>query len=348
MRQSDFRSDTVTRPDGPMRAAMAAAEVGDDVLGDDYTVQRLEAAVAALAGFEAGLFMPSGTMGNQVALHVHGRPGDELLADPLSHVFNFEGAGAARFSGLQVRAVDAPGGVLDPVLLEAALRDPADDHEPRSRIVVEENSANLRGGAVVGPEAHDRLAAFCRDRALVLHVDGARLWNSAVAAGVPPARLLAGAASAMLSISKGLGAPVGSLLVGSREFIKQARRARKAFGGGMRQVGILAAAGLVALEGWERRLAEDHGRARCLAGGLDGLPGLLLDPREVATNMVYLAVAGGPAAAGGLVAALGRDGVRALALGGRIRLVTHRDIGDEDVDRAVRAFRAALGQGDRA
>ncbi len=339
MKVSDFRSDTVTRPDRAMREAMASAVVGDDVLGDDPTVKELEAEVARLCGMEAGLFVPSGTMGNQVALHVHCRPGDEVLADPATHLFNFEGAGAARFSGVQVRQVPFPAGGVDTAALEEALRDPGDEHQPRTRLVVEENTQNLRAGAVIPPEAHDGLVRFCRERNLLLHVDGARIWNAAVASGVRPARLLQGAHTAMVCLSKGLGAPVGSVLLGSRAFREEALRARKAFGGGMRQSGVLAAAGLAALEGWEERLEADHRRARTLAEGLDGIPGLRVENPRPASNMVYLEVEAGPQAAKEWETRLAERGILCIALGGRIRLVTHRDVGDEDVDRAIRAFR---------
>jgi len=338
---SDFRSDTVTRPDRAMREAMASAPVGDDVLGDDPTVKELEEKVAALCGKEAGLFVPSGTMGNQVAIHVHCSPGEEILADPATHVFNYEGGGAARFSGVQVRQVPFPPGGVDLQALEEALRDREDEHQPKSRLVVEENTQNLRGGAVIPPGAHDDLARFCREKGLVLHVDGARIWNAAVAAGVPPARLLQGAETAMVCLSKGLGAPVGSVLLGSRDFRGEALRARKAFGGGMRQSGVLAAAGLVALEGWEERIREDHRRARALAAGLEGIPGIRVEDPLPASNMVYLEIQGGAEPAKEWERRLAARGVLCIALGRRIRLVTHRDVGDADVDRALRAFRDA-------
>lgn len=342
MKISDFRSDTVTRPDEAMRRAMASARVGDDVLGDDPTVKELEEVVAGICGFPAGLFVPSGTMGNQVALHVHCRPGDEVLADPASHVFNYEGGGAARFSGVQVRQVPFPPGGVDLDGLEAALRDPSDEHQPRTRLIAEENTQNLRAGAVIPPEVHDSLARFCRERGLLLHVDGARIWNAAVASGVPPSRLLGGAHSAMVCLSKGLGAPVGSVLLGTEEFREEAVRARKAFGGGMRQSGILAAAGLAALEGWEERIASDHARARALAEGLGGIPGIVVENPLPRSNMVYLTVEGPPGSAPDLERKLAGMGVLCIALEDRIRLVTHRDVGDEDVERALRAFRDAL------
>ena len=342
MGTSDFRSDTVTRPDRAMREAMACAVVGDDVLGDDPTVKELESKVARLCGMEAGLFVPSGTMGNQVALHVQCRPGDEVLADPATHVFNYEGAGAARFSGVQVRQVAFPAGGVDPAALDRALRDPLDEHQPISRLVVEENTQNLRGGSVIPPEAHDELLRFCRGKGLLLHVDGARIWNAAVASGVPPARLLQGADTAMVCLSKGLGAPVGSVLLGSGEFREGALRARKAFGGGMRQSGVLAAAALQALEGWEERIAADHRRARLLAAGLEGIAGLRVENPRPASNMVYLEVVeGGADAAKAWEGRLAARGVLCIALGKRIRLVTHRDVGDDDVERALRAFRDA-------
>ena len=336
----DLRSDTVTRPGPAMRQAIAAAPVGDDVLGDDPTVKRLEAEIAGLAGFEGALFVPSGTMGNQVAIHLHCRPGEELLAHPLSPTFNYEAGGAARFSGVQIRCLPAQGACWEPGELAGALRNPRDEHQPLSRLLLLENTHNLLGGRVVGVEAWDRLADFCLHAQLRLHVDGARLWNAAVVTGAPPARLLRGADSAMLCLSKGLGAPVGSLLLGSAEFIDRGRRVRKAFGGGMRQSGLLAAAGLQALAGWEERLAADHRRARALAEGLARVPGLVLDLAAVETNMIYLRVTRGDAAR--LVAGLEAEGVLALALEDRIRLVTHSDVTDEGVEQAIAAFAKLL------
>ncbi|MEY4673355.1 MAG: hypothetical protein RL148_1139 [Planctomycetota bacterium] len=334
---ADFRSDTLTLPTDEMRRAMAAAEVGDDVWGEDPTVKRLEAAAAELLGKEAGLFMPSGTMANQVAIHVHCRPGDELVCESRSHVYWYEGGAIARLSGTQVRTLDAPGGVPDPAQVTAAVRSD-DPHYPRSRLLVVENSHNMAGGRVVQPGRMDALAAAARAGGMAVHVDGARLCNAAVACGVEPARLVAAADSVSLCLSKGLGAPVGSVLAGTRAFLAEARRARKAFGGGLRQAGVLAAAGLLALRDWRTLLPRDHERAQVLAQGIGGIDGIRVDTAAVETNIVMADLVRGTPA--GLVAELARHGVKAAAVGpARVRFVTHRDITDEGVQSCIRAAR---------
>jgi threonine aldolase len=325
---ADFRSDTVTRPTPEMRAAMAAAEVGDDVLGEDPTVRRLEQEAAALLGKEAAVLVPSGTMANQVAIHVHCRPGDELICEARSHVYLFEGGSAARLSGVQVCPVAAQDGFPLPEQVAEAVR-PDDAHEPRSRLLVLENTHNMAGGRVAGPARIAALAARARQMGLRVHVDGARLCNAAVAAACAPADLAAPADSVSLCLSKGLGAPVGSVLAGSREFVAAARRARKAFGGGMRQAGILAAAGRIALRDGPALLPADHARAAALARGLAVLPGLRVDLQAVETNIVMVDVAGGDTA--GFLAHLRQAGVLAATAGRRVRFVTHRDVGDAGV-----------------
>lgn len=332
---SDFRSDTLTKPTEAMRHAMATAEVGDDVWGEDPTVQRLERAAGELLGCQAALFVPSGTMGNQVAVHVHCRPGDELLCEARSHVFLFEGGSVARLSGTQVRTFEATSGFVDPAALPGLVR-AADVHFPRSRLLVVENTHNMAGGRVLGPAPMAAIVAAARELDLRIHVDGARLINAAVAAGCAPAELTRGVDSVSMCLSKGLGAPVGSVLAGSAAFVADARKVRKAFGGGMRQAGILAAAGLIALEEGPRWVAADHGRASRLADGLRQVAGLeVADPES---NIVMVDVAERPAAE--LVAFLGERQVRVAQVGPRrIRLVTHHDVGDDDVERCLTVAR---------
>lgn len=349
--RADFRSDTMTAPTAAMRQAMAAAEVGDDVWGEDPTVRRLEERGAELLGMPAALFLPSGTMANQVAIHVHCRPGDELICEARSHVFYYEGGGIARLSGTQARTVPADDGWPTPAQVAAAIR--ADDpHYPRSRLLVVENTHNMAGGRVAGPARLAALAEVARKHGLAVHCDGARLGNAAVALGVPMAALTRDLDSTTLCLSKGLGAPVGSLLAGSGDFVREARRARKAFGGGMRQAGVLAAAGLLALADGPARLAIDHQRAKVLASGLAELPWCQVDVAATETNivMVDLMVHGstddGPGGlADRMLAHLRSHGVLAArAAAGpaglpRVRFVLHRDIPEDGVSRCLTACR---------
>ncbi len=332
-RVADLRSDTVTQPTEAMRAAMASAEVGDDVLGEDPTVARLEAEAAAVFGTGAALFVPSGTMANQIAVHVHCRPGDELICERRCHVYRYEAGGVARWSGTQVRALDHERGFPTPAQIEdAVLSD--DVHDARSRLLVLENTHNMAGGTVLDPDGvRDRVAAAAR-HGLAVHVDGARLFNAAVGLGCPPAALLDGVDSASVCLSKGLGAPIGSVLLGDEDFVAAARRVRKALGGGMRQVGVLAAAGLLALRDGPGQLARDHHRARRLAEGLGGLSGLRVTPPD--SNIVLLELE--VAAPADLLSTLARRGVLASAVDRRrVRMVTHRDLTDADVERCLQA-----------
>jgi threonine aldolase len=325
----DFRSDTMTRPSSAMRAAMAVAEVGDDVWGEDPTVRELERDGAAFLGKDAALLLPSGTMANQVAIHVHCRPGDELLCEERSHVYYYEGGAIARLSGTQVRLLRAADGFPTPEQVAAAVR-PDDDHFPRSRLLVLENSHNMAGGRIADAARVQALAQTARQHGMSVHCDGARLANAAVALGTAASALAAPFDSVSLCLSKGLGAPVGSLLAGTAGFVAAARRARKAFGGGMRQAGVLAAAGLLALRDGVGLLAEDHRRARELAVGLAQLPFLQVDQDAVETNIVMADVRVGEA--GAFVAFLATFGVLAALAGpARVRFVTHRDLGDADV-----------------
>lgn len=332
----DLRSDTVTRPTPAMREAMSRAEVGDDVFGDDPSVNRLEEFAAELLGKAAALFVPSGTMANQIAIRLHTRPGDSLLSEAHAHLANYEAGGPAQLSGVTVRPVEGVGGQLTATLLEPHFP-PEDPHFAPVTLVAAEDTANAGGGTVHPLEALDGVADLAHQRGARAHLDGARLFNAAVASGVSAARRAEGFDTLSVCLSKGLGAPVGSLLLGTREAIHRARRVRKAFGGGMRQAGFLAAAGLYALEHHVERLAEDHDRARQLATGLRELG---FEAEEPATNLVYLTCPEAPAR----VETLREAGILCCAVGPeRLRLVTHLDVDDAGVARTLEAFRQLRG-----
>jgi threonine aldolase len=329
----DLRSDTVTRPSAAMREAMARAEVGDDVYGEDPTVNRLQERVAALLGKEAGLFVPSGTMANQIAIGVLARAGEEVICDQGAHIVNFEGGAMAALWGVQPRTLVCERGILDVAQVAAAIR-PANDHLPRTRVIEIENTHNRGGGAVYPLARVEALAALARERDLHVYLDGARLANAAVASDIPMDRLAAGATLASICLSKGLGAPAGSVLCGSRAAMAEARRLRKRLGGGMRQAGVLAAAGLFALEHNFARLAEDHANAQRLARGLLGIPGVrLLHPQD--TNLVFAAFDGRDLSA--LVTSLRERGVLCNPEGapGVLRFVTHLDVSAAQIDDAL-------------
>jgi len=326
----DLRSDTVTRPTEAMRRAMAEAPVGDDVFGEDPTVNALEEYVAGLLGKEAAIYCPSGTMTNQIGLFVNTNRGEEVLLHEGAHVFVYEAGAPALLSGVQVRTLTGEAGVISPDTLRAAVR-PENVHFPRSRLLCLENTHNTAGGKVYPLEDFAAVAGEARALGLKVHLDGARLFNAAVATGVPAREWCAHADTVSVCSSKGLGAPVGSLLAGSEEVIYEARRARKAFGGGMRQAGVIAAASLHAFEHHVERLAEDHERARRLAAGLQ-CAGYVVEPTE--TNIVLVGVED----AEGFLAALAREGVLATpAKAGYVRLCTHLDAGDGEVEAAIEA-----------
>ncbi|MHB1308822.1 MAG: low-specificity L-threonine aldolase [Limisphaerales bacterium] len=334
----DLRSDTVTVPTPAMREAMARAEVGDDVFGDDPTVRELEERTAGILGKEAAVFVPSGTMGNQIAVRSHTEPGDEVLLEANSHLYYYEGGGPAALSGVTCRCLAGERGVFRATDLEAVLR-PADPHFPRPRLVCLENTHNRGGGKIWPHERIVEVATAARGRDLRLHLDGARLWNASVASGVPESTYAAAFDSVSVCFSKGLGAPVGSALVGTREFINRARRFRKMFGGGMRQAGIVAAGALHALVHHRARLAEDHANAHRLAEGLAGIPGIDLD--SVETNIVLFRVNSAPATE--IVTRLKAEGVWVLAMGPQsIRAVTHLGVTAETITAAVAIFRQLL------
>ena len=333
----DLRSDTVTRPTAAMRHAMSVAEVGDDVFGDDPTVIALEQRIATLTGKEAALYVPSGTMGNQLAVHVQARPADEVLLEAESHIYAYEQGGIAANSGCLAHPVRGERGVMPHEVLLAALRG-EDDHVARVTLVCAENTHNRAGGAIVPLERLRALAALARDRGLRLHLDGARLWNASVATGVPVADWAACADTLMMCFSKGLGAPVGSILAGPAAVIRDARRARKRWGGGMRQAGVLAAACLHALDHHVTRLAEDHARARRLAEGFARAPGVRVMMPE--TNIVLADLDPPLPEAREFVAGLAVLGVRLVPFGvRRVRAIAHLDVDDAGVERAIAAFR---------
>jgi threonine aldolase len=335
----DLRSDTVTRPTPAMRRAMAEAEVGDDVFGEDPTILRLEAAAAERAGKEAALFVTSGSMANLIAISIHTRAGDEVLMHQDAHPFNYETGGAAAYAGVQIRPLPGPAGILDPAVVGAAVRG-ADDHEAPARLLSVDDTPNRGGGSVHPLVTLDELAAVAAARGMAAHMDGARVFNAVVASGVSLARRARGFDTVGFCFSKGLGAPVGSALCGTRDAIAQARRVRKRLGGGMRQGGILAAGALYALAHHVDRLADDHARARQLA---EGLRALGYSASEPATNLVFVDVPD----ARRLVAGLGERGVKCFATGpARVRLVTHLDVDDAGVTEALSAF-AALGRLDQ-
>ncbi len=344
----DLRSDTVTLPTPAMRQAMFQAELGDDVYGEDPTVNRLQAMAAERLGKEAALFVPSGTMANLVCLLTHCARGDEAIMGHLAHTFLFEAGSSSAVGGIHPRTVpNQPDGTLDLADLEAAIRDPHNEHYPRSRLICLENTHNRCSGAVLTPAYMARVRALADRYGLAVHLDGARIFNAAVALGVEPSLLARDADSVSFCLSKGLSAPVGSLVCGPAEFIRQARRQRKMLGGGMRQAGVLAAAGIVALETMVDRLAEDHANARRLAEGLACLPGILLDPARVVTNIVLFELAPGTLSAVEFVAGLAAHGVRMGAVGPRqVRAVTHYGIEAQDIEDALAVARAVMA-GDR-
>ena len=339
-RPVDLRSDTVTQPTDAMRRAMAEAEVGDDVFGADPTVNRLQEVAAERVGCEAALFTPSGSMANQIAVAIHCRPGDGVLAEARGHTFNWELGAMEACTGAVALRVPAPEGRLSPELIRAAL--PPDVYfVVQARLLILENSHNMAGGSCLAPEDFRACAEAAREAGLAVHLDGARVFNACAATGAGPEAFFGAVDSGMFCLSKGLGAPVGSLLCGSRAFIEEARRVRKRFGGGMRQAGILAAAGLLALEEGPALLVEDHRRAKRLADGLAGLPGVELDPATVETNIVIF---GTPGRSGReVVEALAGQGVLAVASGAeQVRFVTHRDVDDEQVEHALAASRTVF------
>jgi threonine aldolase len=338
----DLRSDTVTRPTPPMRAAIQAAEVGDDVFGEDPTVNRLQERVAALLGKEAALFVPSGTMSNQICVKAHTQPGDELLCETGCHIYNNEGGGPAVLSGVMCRTITGEHGILDLRQLEDKIR-PVDDHMVRTRLVALENTHNRGGGRIYPMEKIRAISSWARQQGLLMHLDGARLWNAVVATGIAAAEWAQHFDSVSVCFSKGLGAPLGSALAGTQEFITRARRIRKLLGGGMRQAGIAAAAALYALDHHVERLAEDHRNAQVLAQAIAATPGLRLDPPEVETNLIWFEVDPHLATANEVAASLKEHGILVSAAGHyRLRACTHLDVSAAQAERAAETIRQTL------
>jgi threonine aldolase len=343
MRIIDLRSDTVTKPTPTMRRAMAEAEVGDDVLGDDPTVRRLEVLAASRLGKEAGLFVPSGTMGNLVSLLVHCGRGDEVILGDQAHTYIYEQGGSSALGGIHPRPLlNQPDGSIALAQLETAIR--GDDiHFPRTKLICLENTHNRCGGAVLPVSYMKAVGDLARQHGLKVHLDGARLFNAATALGVDVKELVADCDSVSFCLSKGLAAPVGSVVVGTSGFIAEARRARKVVGGGMRQAGVIAAAGIVALTEMVDRLAEDHVHAKQLAEGIRGLPGVSLDPAKVQTNIVIFELDHSGLSPAQLADRLAERGVWLFAIGGkRLRAVTNYHISSDDIDQTVAAFAEIL------
>jgi len=334
----DLRSDTLTRPGEAMRRAIAEAVVGDDVHGEDPTALRLQELAAELVGHEAALFVPTGTMGNQIAINVHTTPGSDVILEEGTHVYQYEMGAMAAWSGALPRVLVGSDGRLEPEQVRQALRPEAYDLA-RATLLVLENSHNHAGGTLLEVEQTRALAGLAHERGLRVHLDGARVFNAATALGVAPSEVGAPLDSVMFCLSKGLGAPVGSMLCGSADFIREARIVRKRMGGGMRQVGVLAAAGLYALEHNVRRLEQDHQRAARLAQALAESPRFRIDPALVRTNIVVAAVEPEHEQEA-VLTRLREAGVLALGMGpGRVRFVTHLDVSEAGIDRAVDVLR---------
>lgn len=339
----DLRSDTVTRPTPAMRKAMFEAEVGDDVFGEDPTVNALQERVAKLLGKEAAIFVPSGTMANQLAIKAHTQPGDEVIIEATSHPYNFEGGAGAVLSGIQFYCLGGTRGIIEAVRVEEAIR-PDDHHFPVTRLVCLENTHNRGGGAIYPIERIAEISRLAKSRGLLLHLDGARLWNASAATGIRPHEYGQWADSVSVCLSKGLGAPIGSLVAGPKIFIDRVHRFRKMFGGGMRQAGIIAAAGLYALDHHIERLKEDHRNAKRLALGLKEIKGVSIQPEHVETNIVIFDISQTSMTAPQLTEAMKKNGVLIHGLGKKqIRLVTHLDVSEEDVEIALETFKKVIG-----
>ncbi|MGA9121422.1 MAG: low-specificity L-threonine aldolase [Bacteroidota bacterium] len=331
----DLRSDTVTRPTPPMREAMARADVGDDVFGEDPTVNKLQAEVASILGKESALFVPSGTMANQLCIKCHTSAGDEIIAERGAHVFNYETGGAAFLSSVQIHIVDGEHGILQADQIRRVIR-PRLYYMPRTRLVCLENTHNRAGGTIYPIEVIREIRTMATETGLRMHLDGARLWNACAATGISPADYASSFDSVSVCLSKGLGAPVGSVIAGSQAFIDDARHFRKIFGGGMRQAGVLAAAGLYALKNNRERLTEDHEHAAWLAKELAGVPGFSIDLSTVQSNIIIMDVEGTGRPPEEILAAFKAQGVL-LSAGNYmgLRAVTHLDVSRKDVEQAA-------------
>lgn len=338
----DLRSDTVTKPSEAMRKAMASAEVGDDVLGEDPTVNQLQDRIASILGKEAGLFVPSGTMANQVAIKTHIQPGDEIIIDQNAHIFYYECGAAAVISGGQFHCLPGEKGILSAEIINSAIR-PPDIHQPATRLICLENSHNRGGGSIYTLENLVGIAQLAANHHIRVHLDGARLFNAALAAKTTVKELALQTDSVCVAFSKGLGAPAGSVICGSAPFIEKAIRFRKMLGGGMRQVGILAAACLYALDNNVERLEVDHQNAKKLAHGLAGINGIIIDPEQVVTNIVLFDVGSTPMDADTFAERLAPAGVLLIPFGpATLRAVTHLDVTTADIDIALEIIQRFL------
>jgi len=334
----DLRSDTVTQPTQEMREAMASADVGDDVFGEDPSVNLLQEKMADLLGKEKALFVASGTMGNLVSILTHTQPGDEVILEANAHPFHYEAAGAAAFGGVQFYPIPGERGILTDTDIGRAIR-PHDPHYPKTRLICLENTHNRGGGKIYPLEEIEKIKDLAEGRGISMHLDGARLFNAVVATGIPPATYCKPFDSVSVCLSKGLGCPVGSVIAGSAAWIDAAHQYRKRLGGGMRQAGILAAAGLYALEHHIKRLAEDHERAKKLADALSQIPLFEFTPSSVETNILVLPIHDEQMTPEKVVDRLKAEGILAVPFGpGEIRLVTHLGISDKDIDRTIEVF----------
>jgi threonine aldolase len=331
----DLRSDTVTKPTQEMRQAMANAEVGDDVYGEDPTVRELEETTAELLGKEAALFVTSGTQGNQVAIATHAGRGEEVIAESDSHIFMYEAAAVAAIAGAQIRQISGTRGVLNPDDIQAAIRE-KNVHHPRTALISLENTHNRAGGTVAPLDNLSRIHDVAQSARVPVHMDGARLFNAAVALGVKPSEITQHVDTVQVCLSKGLCAPIGSVIAGSRAFIDEALQWRKRLGGGLRQVGVIAAPGLIALRTMVHRLADDHANARHLAEGIAAIPGIAVDLATVQTNIVIVDISGTGYAINDFLAAIKDEGVLATSFGPTlVRFVTHHDVSRVDIDAAI-------------
>lgn len=341
----DLRSDTVTKPTSKMLEAMFKAEVGDDVYGEDPTTNRLEEKVAKLLGKEDSIFVASGTMANQLTIRAHTQPGDEVILDRDSHVFLNEGGGGAALSGVQFFLLKGDRGTLDPLKIEQAIRDPGDYHHPMTSLIWIENTHNTGGGSIYPPDLVKEISHIAKKHNLRLHMDGARLLNATVALGIDPKEYTRYVDSTTLCLSKGLGAPVGSMVAGDREFIKRVRRFRKMLGGGMRQTGYLAAAGIYALDHHVERLAKDHANAKLLAKGIAQLGCFEIDPNNVETNILYFRVVEGKLNPESLKEELRKNGVLVHQVGSNFfRAVTHLDVSRQDILKVISILKRVTSQ----
>jgi len=338
----DLRSDTVTKPTSAMRQAMFQAEVGDDVYGEDPPVNLLQEKVAKLLGKEDSIFVPSGTMANQLCLKAHTAAGDEIIVERYSHIFNHESGAGSALAGVQLYPIEGERGILYPEQIEKAIR--SDDyHYPVTRLICLENTHNQGGGSIYPPEVVKEISQVAKKHNLLLHMDGARLLNATVALGVDPIEYTQYVDSVTLCLSKGLGAPVGSMVAGTEQFIQKVRRFRKMYGGGMRQVGILAAAGIYALDHHVDRLAEDHKKAKRLAEALSKIPGIEIDPQRVETNIIYFKVKKRGWTNQKLTCKLKENKILVLPVESEfVRAVTHLDVSWEDIERTISVFQELL------